>query len=208
MAAEHHHHVHLPSDQRNRQIRRITWIGLSVNVILTIFELTCGLVGHSQAIVADAFHTLSDFGTDLVLLMGIRAWSKPRDKEHPFGHERIETVIALFMGLFLILLGAGIAYHSLQGIREKDIAAPGLIAPIAAGVVVVSKEALFRLARHVGRKTSSIAVEANSWHYRSDALDSLLAGLAVLGAILLPPQWVILDHIGALVICMFLFYAA
>ena len=100
MAGGHHHH-HLPLDQRNRQVKRITWIGLVLNILLTLLKLVSGILGHSQAIIADAVHSFSDFGTDLVLLLGIRAWSKPRDQDHPFGHERIETIIALFMGVFL-----------------------------------------------------------------------------------------------------------
>ena len=84
MSAGHDHHRHLPADGRNRQVKRITWIGLLLNVFLTALKLICGIVGHSQAIIADAVHSISDFGTDLVLLLGIRAWSKPRDKRHPF----------------------------------------------------------------------------------------------------------------------------
>jgi len=207
MAAEHHHN-HLPSAQRNRQVRRITWMGLILNTLLAILKFVAGVLGHSQAILADAVHTVSDFGTDLALLIGIRAWSKPRDKQHPFGHERIETVIALFMGILLALVGLWIAHGSLRGIQKDHLLPPGYIALVAAGISIVSKEAMYHWTRYVGRKTSSIALTANAWHHRSDALSSLPAGLAVLGAILLPPQWAFLDHIGALVVCMFLFHAA
>ncbi|MCK4850647.1 MAG: cation transporter, partial [Phycisphaerae bacterium] len=160
------------------------------------------------AIIADAVHSVSDFGTDLALLLGIRAWSKPRDERHPFGHERIETIISLFMGVFLALVGVGIAYNSLRGIQEEHQRAPGLIALVAAGIGIVLKEGMYHWTRHVGRRTSSMALTANAWHHRSDALSSLPAGLAVLAAILLPPQWAFLDHIGALVVCIFLFHAA
>ena len=210
-AGHHHHHSHLPSDQRNRQVKQITWIGLILNILLTILKFSAGLIGHSQAILADAVHTVSDFGTDLVLLIGIRAWSKPRDREHPFGHERIETVIALFMGIFLGLVGVWIAYESLEslrGIEWAHLTPPGRIALVAAGISIIAKEAMYHLTKYVGRKTSSMALLANAWHHRSDALSSLPAGLAVLGAILLPPQWAFLDHIGALIVCMFLFHAA
>ena len=204
----HHQHQHLSIDQRNRQIKRITWIGLILNIVLTVLKFAAGIVGHSQAIIADAVHTLSDFGTDVLLLIGIRFWSKPRDRKHPFGHDRAETVIALFMGMFLAVVGVWIAYDSLRGIQEEHLKAPGLVAFLAAVISIVTKEALYRWAKYVGRKTSSLAVEANAWHHRSDALSSIPAGAAVLGAILLPPEWAFLDHIGALVVCLFLFHAA
>ena len=207
MAGGHHHH-HLPLDQRNRQVKRITWIGLVLNILLTLLKLVSGILGHSQAIIADAVHSFSDFGTDLVLLLGIRAWSKPRDQDHPFGHERIETIIALFMGVFLALVGIWIAYDSLQGIQAEHLKAPGIIALIAAGISIVTKETMYRWTRYVGRKTSSLALQANAWHHRSDALSSVPAGAAVLAAILLPANWAFLDHIGALVVCIFLFHAA
>ena len=193
--------------QRNRQVRRITWIGLLLNIFLTALKFVAGILGHSQAIIADAVHSVSDFGTDLVLLLGIRAWSKPRDERHPFGHERIETVITLFMGIFLALIGAWIAYNSLRGIKQEHLQRPGMIALLAAGISIVSKEIMYRWTMHVGRKTSSMALKANAWHHRSDALSSLPAGLAVLGAILLPSDWAFLDRIGALVVCIFLFHA-
>ncbi|NIA07509.1 MAG: cation diffusion facilitator family transporter [Actinobacteria bacterium] len=203
-----HNHNHLPTNQRNRQIRRITWIGLVLNILLTGLKFAAGILGHSQAIVADAVHSASDLGTDLVLLIGIRAWSKPRDKQHPFGHERIETLLALFMGIFLALVGVWIVQNSLRGIEEAHLGKPGLIALIAAGISIVSKETMYRWTKHVGCKTSSMALIANAWHHRSDAMSSLPAGLAVLGAILLPSKWAFLDHIGALVVCIFLFHAA
>ena len=208
MTAGHNHQHHLPISGRNRQVKRITWIGLGLNVLLTVLKLVAGVVGHSQAMIADAVHSVSDFGTDLVLLLGIRAWSKPRDERHPFGHERIETVIALFMGIFLALIGGWIAYDSLRGIEQEHLIRPGIIALIAAGVSIICKEIMYRWTMHVGRKTSSMALKANAWHHRSDALSSLPAGLAVLGAILLPGDWAFLDHIGALVVCVFLFHAA
>ena len=207
MAAGHNHHHHLPTAGRNWQVRRITWIGLVLNVFLTVLKLVAGIFGHSQAIIADAVHSISDFGTDLVLLLGIRAWSRPRDERHPFGHERIETIISLFMGLFLALIGIWIVQDSLRGIEEAHILRPHPIALIAALIGVICKEVMFRWTRQVGRKTSSMALQANAWHHRSDALSSLPAGLAVLGAILLPEEWVFLDHIGALVVCIFLFHA-
>ncbi len=179
-----------------------------MNIFLTFLKLVGGIVGHSEAITADAVHSVSDFGTDLALLLGIRAWSKPRDERHPFGHERIETIIALFMGVFLAVVGIWIVQDSLRGIEKAHLPRPGLIALIAAGVSIVSKEIMYHWTKHVGRKTSSMALMANAWHHRSDALSSIPAGLAVLGAILLPPGWAFLDRIGALVVCIFLFHAA
>ncbi len=208
MDAGHAHHHHLPVAGRNRQIRRITWIGLILNIFLTVLKLVAGIFGHSQAIIADAVHSISDFGTDLVLLLGIRAWSKPRDERHPFGHERIETIISLFMGIFLALVGVWIVQDSLRDIEQAQRLRPGLIALVAAAVGMVCKEFMFRWTRRVGRATSSMALQANAWHHRSDALSSLPAGLAVLAARLLPPEWAFLDNIGALVVCIFLFHAA
>ncbi len=208
MSAGHDHHQHLPAAGRSRQVKRITWIGLILNIFLTVLKLVGGIVGHSEAIIADAVHSVSDFGTDLVLLLGIRAWSRPRDERHPFGHERIETIIAMFMGVFLALVGIWIVQDSLRGIEQAHLLQPRPIALIAAAISIVSKEIMYHWTRHVGRKTSSMALMANAWHHRSDALSSIPAGLAVLGAILLPPEWAFLDRIGALVVCIFLFHAA
>ncbi len=144
MVAGHAHHHHLPVAGRNRQIRRITWIGLILNVFLTVLKLVAGIVGHSQAIIADAVHSISDFGTDLVLLLGIRAWSKPRDKRHPFGHERIETIISLFMGIFLALVGVWIVQDSLRDIEQAQRLRPGLIALVAAAVGMICLEFMYR----------------------------------------------------------------
>ncbi len=189
------------------RVRRVTWAGLAINLGLSAFKLVAGLAGHSQAILADAVHSLSDSSTDIAILVGSAFWSRPPDEEHPYGHRRIETVISIAVGLALAVAGIGIAAHGLVTIRQPHETTPGRVAFVAALVSILVKEALYRWTRSEGRRLHSLSLQANAWHHRSDALSSVPAALAVAGAIFLP-SWQVLDHIGAVVVAVFIFQAA
>jgi cation diffusion facilitator family transporter len=200
----------VPQDEdvdRFRRARWITLVGLGANVALTTFKFVAGFVGHSQAVVADAVHSLSDTFTDLMLLTGLRYWSAPADEEHPHGHRRVETVITGFMGLALAATGAGLVYHALVTLPEEHATAPGWIAFSAAASAIVIKEIIYRLTIAVGKRLKSAAVVANAWHHRSDALSSIPAALAVAGAAV-SPAWVFLDHVGAVIVGVFILQAS
>jgi len=188
---------------RAREVQRVTWIGLLVNVLLSALKLAGGLLGHSQAIVADAVHSLSDTTTDVAVLVGVRYWSQPPDERHPHGHQRIETLVTAGIGALLAVVAAGLAVNAVSTLAEEHVHPPGLIAFAAALVSIVSKEILYRWTVLVGRRIGSQAVVANAWHHRSDALSSIPVLLAVAGARLFP-AWAFLDHLGALVVSVFI----
>jgi len=187
--------------------RRITWIGLAANLLLCAAKFACGIAGKSQALVADAVHSLSDCSTDVAVLVGIPYWSAPADKGHPHGHRRIETAVTASIAIVLAGVGAGLVWKALTTLREHHESAPGLIALFAALASIFVKEALYRWTNSVGKRTRSPALIANAWHHRSDSLSSIPVVLAVAGA-RIGPSWWFLDHVGAVVVSVFIFGAA
>ena len=195
------------SSDTSAQTRRVTWIGLFVNIGLSVLKFVVGWLGHSQAVIADAFHSLSDLITDLAILFGLRFWSAPPDDNHPYGHQRIETIVTTIIGLLLLAAGIGIGYNATTTVRDVHVQAPGHIAMIGALLSLVFKEVLYRWTVGVGRRIRSSAVIANAWHHRSDALSSIPALIAV-GVAVLYPKLAFIDHIGALVVSLFIIKAA
>lgn len=189
------------------ELKRVTWVGLAANILLSIFKVFAGLVGSSQAVVADGVHSISDTSTDIALLIGVNYWSAPPDREHPHGHRRIETAVTAFIGLVLFGVAFGLSYNAIVTLGVNHAHPPGLIALIAALVSIAVKEALYQWNVFVGKKINSSALVANAWHHRSDALSSIPAALAVGGAKLFP-QWYFLDHIGAILVSVLIMFAA
>ncbi len=188
-------------------IRRVTLVGMVVNIVLSGLKFFLGVVGHSQALVADAAHSLSDLGTDLALLLGVRYWTAPADDDHAYGHHRIETLVSATIGLFLAAAAAGIGYRALTTIHEAVSETPGWGALAGAVVSIVLKELLYHWTLAAGRHTGSSALAANAWHHRSDALSSIPVALAVVVAIYFP-GWSFVDQIAALLVTVFLLHAA
>jgi cation diffusion facilitator family transporter len=190
-----------------RAIRRVTWVGLAVNVALSGIKLAAGTLGKSQAVVADAVHSLSDCATDLAILIGVRYWTRPPDAEHPYGHRRIETLVTVFIGLALAGVAVGLAWEAIGALVAGEHDLPGPIALGAALVSIAAKEALYRWTRAVGARVGSRALAANAWHHRSDALSSIPAAIAV-GAALIDPSLAFLDSVGAIAVAGFILLAA
>jgi len=188
-------------------VRRVTLTGLAINVLLSALKLGAGIVGNSQAVVADAVHSLTDTVTDVAVLVGVRFWSRPPDECHPHGHRRIEFLVTIFIGLLLAAVGLGLVYNALDTLHEPHRSPPGPIAFFAAILSIFTKELLYRWTISVGLEIRSTALIANAWHHRSDALSSVPAALAVAGAALLPGL-AILDHLGAIVVSIFILQAA
>lgn len=182
-----------------RLIRKVTLVGLITNLFLSALKFVVGILGASQAIVADAVHSLSDLSTDVALLMGVKYWTAPADADHQYGHRRIEAIVTLFIGGVLLSGALGIGYHALVTIRDQPVRQPALFASIGALVSMILKEILYRWTTAVGKKTNSPAVVANAWHHRSDAISSIPA-LVSSAVAALYPQWAFIDHIGALVV--------
>jgi cation diffusion facilitator family transporter len=190
-----------------RQVKLITWIGMLANVLLSVFKITAGYFGRSQTILADGFHSLSDMVTDVAIIFGVKYWYAPPDETHPHGHRRIETIITQFIGLGLAVVAVGISYKAIVTLHEMHASPPDMIALIAGMVSIVSKEILYQWTVFVGKKIQSSAVIANAWHHRSDALSSIPAVIAV-GVARIFPSWSFVDHVGAIVVSLFILQAA
>jgi cation diffusion facilitator family transporter len=186
-----------------KKIQKTAAISLAVNILLTALKFACGIIGKSQVMMADAVHTLSDTITDVAVFAGSEYWSKPPDKEHPYGHRRIETLITIFISLSLAFVGLALAYNGLICLLEGNVQKTGWIAFIAAIISLFSKEILFRWSFAIGKKTGSSALIANAHHQRSDALSSIPAAIAVAASAINPKLW-FLDDIGAIVIAFFI----
>ncbi len=187
-------------------------VGLWTNVILAVLKLAAGLLGRSGALVADAAHTLTDFASDLVALMGVRLGARPEDGTHHYGHGKFETLSAAALGLILLVTGAGIflfGVFKIAGLFSgRELYRPTWIAFIAAGLSVLVKEWLFFLTVRVGRRTGSRLLLANAWHHRTDSLSSIGAMFGVGGAIVLGERWLILDPLAALGVSFMVIRAA
>jgi cation diffusion facilitator family transporter len=188
------------------EVRFAGWVGLVCNVALAAFKLTAGIVGHSYALVADAVHSLTDLVTDVAVIVGVGAWSKPADDRHPHGHGRIETIVTVMIGSVLAAVAVGIFWDAVLGRDHYPDDSPSLVALIAALVSIVTKETLFWWTRAVGTRVNSQALVANAWHHRSDALSSIPAAIAVAVAVV-DPRLMVVDRIGAVVVCLFIFHA-
>lgn len=197
---------------REKQISRITWIGMAINAVLTLFKLVAGFVGKSSAMIADGVHSLSDFISDIVILVFLKISNKSRDKSHDFGHGKFETMATFILSLILIVVAARILSSGIENIRKvlagELIAAPGKIALIAAAVSILAKEFCYQITVIVGRRVNSPAVIANAWHHRSDALSSVGSLIGIAGAIFLGSKWVILDPIMGCIISIVIFVVA
>ena len=195
------------NQQDPRRIKRITWIGLFSNISIAAVKFTAGFFGSSQAVIADAVHSLSDTATDIAILIGVRYWTAPADECHPYGHRKIETIVAAGIGLALAGVAVAMGAHAVVGISERHASSPNIIALAGALISIVLKEGLFRWTIRVGKQERSRAVIANAWHHRSDALSSIPAAIAVIVA-MIRPDWIFVDHIGAIVVSVFILHAA
>jgi cation diffusion facilitator family transporter len=190
--------------ERKKEIYKVTLVGGAVNVILLLFKFVAGIVGHSAAMVADAVHSLSDFVTDVIVLIFVRISGKPEDKDHEYGHAKYETLAMTIIGVALLLVAVGIVYSGLTKIiawaQGEVLKAPGLMALWAALLSVVLKEAVYHYSMVEARKLNSQAVEANAWHHRSDALSSVGTAIGIGGAIFLGQRWAVLDPVASTVV--------
>ncbi len=183
--------------------RTVTVLGIFVNAFLIILKFLAGIFGDSQALIADAVHSVSDLFTDAVVLFGIRIGRKPPDEEHHFGHARIETLASAIVGLALIATGLYLGIEASFNVYRHTEYHPTGLALIGAGVSIALKEALYHYTVRIGRRIKSQLILANAWHHRSDALSSVAVLLGVTGA-LINPSWHILDAFAALIVSFFI----
>lgn len=197
---------------RDRRIYRITLAGSIVNVVLLVFKFAAGILGHSAAMIADAIHSLSDFLTDIIVIVFVRLSSKPADHDHDYGHGKYETLATSVIGLALAVVAVLIGWDGIEKIADalqgNRLESPGIIALWAALLSIVLKEWIFRATRKVADEVKSKALEANAWHHRSDALSSVGTAIGIGGAMMLGDGWEILDPIAAIVVCVLIIVTA
>ncbi len=200
------------ADARVRAINRVTIKGSIINVVLLIFKFVAGIVGGSAAMIADAVHSLSDFLTDVVVVVFVRLGSKPEDGDHDYGHGKYETLATAAIGMALFIVGAMLCYGGgakiVSAMRGEALEQPGWIALAAALMSIALKEWAYRFTVSVGRRLDSPAVVANAWHHRSDALSSIGTAIGIGGAIILGSRWAVLDPIAAVVVSVFIMRTA
>lgn len=197
---------------REKGIYKITIIGSIVNFVLLVFKFIAGFIGHSSAMIADAVHSLSDFVTDIIVIVFVRISGKPQDESHDYGHGKYETLATAIIGAALMTVGIGILVNSVTGIiyafNGNILEAPSILALIAAAISIVSKEMLYQYTVFKGRRLNSKAVIANAWHHRSDAFSSIGTLIGIAGAIFLGEKWRVLDPIAALIVSTFIIKVA
>jgi len=190
--------------ERERQIYRITLVGSAGNALLVVFKFVAGIIGHSAAMVADAVHSLSDFITDIIVLVFVSISAKPQDSSHDYGHGKFETLATLFISLALVTAAIGIIVSGARKLAAwlngADLEAPGSLALWAAVISILMKEWMFRFTARKGRELDSPALKANAWHHRSDALSSIGAAVGIGGAVLLGGRWTVLDPLASIVV--------
>ena len=198
--------------EREKEIFRVTIWGGIINVVLLVVKFAAGIFGHSAAMIADAVHSLTDFATDVVVLIFVHLGNKPADRDHDYGHGKYETLATAIIGTSLLAVGvlifcsgAGKTWRVIQG---EVLPSPGKVALVAAVASIVLKEWAYRFTVKVGKRCRSEAVVANAWHHRSDALSSVGTMIGVGGAILLGNRWTVLDPLASIVVSVFIVRAA
>lgn len=195
-------------NQREKEIYKVTLIGTAVNAVLIVLKFIAGIVGRSSAMVADAVHSLSDFITDVIVLIFVKIAGKPRDKGHDYGHGKFETMATLIIGLILVGAGIGLMINGIEqvlhSLKGNSLPRPTMLALIIAVVSIGAKEWLYRFTARKGREVNSQAVIANAWHHRSDAVSSGGTLVGIAGAMFLGDRWRILDPIAAIVVSFFI----
>lgn len=183
-------------------INRLSTVGIAGNIALVVFKLYAGIAGHSGAMVSDAVHSLSDVFATLVAYIGVRISKKAPDQDHPYGHDRLECVASMILGMILLATGFGIGLNGVKQIAAghyEQLAVPSAIALAAAVVSIVSKEVMFWYTRYYAKKLNSSAFMADAWHHRSDALSSVGSLIGIGGAMLGVP---VMEPVACVAICL------
>lgn len=202
------HNGIVAEDEFQRVANKVSFVTIIGNILLSVMKLIAGFIAHSNAMISDAIHSASDVFSTFVVIIGIKLASKKADKEHPYGHERLECVAAIVLSMVLFITGFGIGTAALKNITSGDynnIVVPGVLALVAAIVSIVSKEAMYWYTRYNAKKIDSSALMADAWHHRSDAFSSIGALIGIAGARLGFP---IMDSIASLIIFVFIIKAA
>lgn len=187
-----------------KEIQKVTLYGSAVNLVLVVFKFVAGVLGHSAAMIADSIHSLSDFATDIVVLLFVHISHKPKDKSHDYGHGKFETLATTLIGVALFAVAVGIFIDGAKKIafwaHGGTLIVPGTLALWAALVSILLKELTYQYTHRKAEQLQSQAMKANAWHHRSDALSSVGTAIGIGGAILLGERWAVLDPIASIAV--------
>ncbi|MCH6566430.1 MAG: cation transporter [Proteobacteria bacterium] len=186
-------------DRRHRVIKKITITGAIVNCLLAASQIFFGIIGHSQALLADGFHTLSDLLSDFIVLFAVKQSSAAADEGHPYGHGRIETLATVILGFLLVIAGLGIGYRGISSIVSSQQSNPALVTLVFAGLAIFAKEFLYRYTMKAAKQVHSNLLESNAWHHRSDALSSAVVLVGISAQLLGVPY---MDILAAIVVAI------
>jgi len=193
-----HDHGPPSGEQRYDEARHVTLVGSAVDLLLGVAKIVVGVVGHSQALIADGIHSLSDLGTDLIVLFAMKHGAQAADEEHPYGHGRIETLATVVLGVALVVVAIGIAWEAgLRLLNPEQLPHPGWLALSVAAISIAAKESIYHYTLRVADRLDSQLLRANAWHSRSDAISSVVVLIGVIGAMNGLP-W--LDAVAAIVV--------
>lgn len=204
--------IHYTDSQVVAIARRVTWVGFAVNAILSALKIAAGIIGRSSAMIADGVHSLSDFITDLIVIVMIGVSRRKANTSYQYGYGKYETFATLLIGVALGAVALALFFNGLRDVIDIIDGSvperPGMIALWMAVISIVAKEWLFRYTRTWGTRIGSAAVIANAWHHRSDAFSSVATLVGVGGAVLLGPSWRILDPLAAMLVSVFIAVAS
>ena len=190
----------ITKQQRYKKVRKVTLIGSAVDLLLGIIKILAGWFAHSQALIADGIHSLSDLVTDFFVLYAAKHAHKKADESHPYGHGRIETLATVGLGISLVLIAGGIAYDAVLRLNEPDrLLQPGMLALVVAAISIVAKEGVYRYTMHMARFLRSDMLMANAWHSRSDAISSIVVVIGITGAMF---DYPFLDAVAAVAVAV------
>ena len=195
-------------DEFKKVANKVSFITIVQNVLLSVFKLFAGIFAHSNAMISDAIHSASDVFSTIIVIIGVKLASKKSDKEHPYGHERLECVAAIVLSIVLLYTGIKIGSQAVKDIiggNYQNLQKPGMLALVAAVVSIVTKEIMYWYTRHYAKKIDSSALMADAWHHRSDAFSSVGSLIGIGGAMLGFP---VLDPLASVVICIFILKVA
>lgn len=194
----------METKDRERKIFKVTLAGSAGNAILVVLKFVAGVISHSSAMIADAIHSLSDFITDIIVLIFVGISARPQDRSHDYGHGKFETLASMFISLALLAAAIGIivsgALKFTSWLNGEDLSAPGSLALWIAIMSIIIKELMFQYTARKGKELSSPALTANAWHHRSDALSSIAAAIGIGGAVIIGGRWTVLDPLASIVV--------
>lgn len=200
------------SGKEVKLIRHVTWVGFWVNAVLMVLKIAFGIYGHSDALVADGVHSVSDFATDLIVLVFVGIAYKKADHEHPYGHGKFETFASLLIAVILFVVAGGIGLagveNIIKAINGEELPRPDGWTIVIAIVAILAKEFLFRYTVRAGKKVNSSSLIANAWHHRSDAISSVATLIGVSAGYFLGQKWLIADPIASILIAVFIAISA